>query len=136
MKHSLQLKLSQSLTMTPQLQQAIRLLQLSTMELNSEIQDALESNMMLELEDDSQNQPPVQSNENPPQGEAAVEKEEEGLDAIEADGGTSDIPEDLPIDSNWDDIYDPGTAYSGEPHEHASVDSYHSAGQSLADHLL
>ncbi|TAJ91635.1 MAG: RNA polymerase factor sigma-54 [Gammaproteobacteria bacterium] len=136
MKHSLQLKLSQSLTMTPQLQQAIRLLQLSTMELNSEIQDALESNMMLELEDDSQNQPPVQSNENPPQGEAAVEKEEEGLDAIEADGGTSDIPEDLPIDSNWDDIYDPGTAYSGEPHEHASVDSYHSAGQSLAGHLL
>ena len=137
MKHSLQLKLSQSLTMTPQLQQAIRLLQLSTMELNAEIQDALESNMMLELEDDSQNQPPAQSSETPPQSEAAGEKDEVEFDNIEADGGTSDIPEDLlPIDSNWDDIYDPGTTYSGEPHEFASADSYHSPSQSLADHLL
>ena len=41
MKQSLQLKLGQQLTMTPQLQQAIRLLQLSTIELRTEIQDAL-----------------------------------------------------------------------------------------------
>ena len=47
MKQSLQLKLGQHLTMTPQLQQAIRLLQLSAMELSVEIQEALESNMML-----------------------------------------------------------------------------------------
>ena len=52
MKHSLQLKISQSLTMTPQLQQAIRLLQLSSIELQTEIQDALDSNMMLELEEE------------------------------------------------------------------------------------
>jgi len=44
MKASLQLKLGQSLTMTPQLQQAIRLLQLSTLDLQQEIQQALESN--------------------------------------------------------------------------------------------
>jgi len=41
MKHSLQLKLSQHLTLTPQLQQSIRLLQLSTVELNQEIEQAL-----------------------------------------------------------------------------------------------
>lgn len=48
MKPTLQLHLGQRLTMTPQLQQAIRLLQLSTVELQQEIQDALESNLMLE----------------------------------------------------------------------------------------
>lgn len=51
MKLSLQLKLGQQLTMTPQLQQAIRLLQLSTLDLQQEIQEALESNPMLEVEE-------------------------------------------------------------------------------------
>ena len=47
-----QMKLSQQLVMTPQLQQAIRLLQLSTLDLQQEIQEALESNPMLEIEED------------------------------------------------------------------------------------
>jgi RNA polymerase sigma-54 factor len=51
MKQSLQLKMGQQLTMTPQLQQAIRLLQLSTLDLQHEIQEALDSNPMLEVED-------------------------------------------------------------------------------------
>ncbi|NCF51422.1 RNA polymerase factor sigma-54 [Gammaproteobacteria bacterium] len=51
MKPSLQLKLGQTLTMTPQLQQAIRLLQLPVLDLNAQIQDALEENIMLEMED-------------------------------------------------------------------------------------
>lgn len=51
MKQSLQLKMGQQLTMTPQLQQAIRLLQLSTLDLQQEIQEALDSNPMLEVED-------------------------------------------------------------------------------------
>lgn len=54
MKQSLQLRLSQQLLMTPQLQQAIRLLQLSTLELQQEIQQALESNPLLEQDDDQQ----------------------------------------------------------------------------------
>lgn len=49
MKPSLQLKLGQQLAMTPQLQQAIRLLQLSTLDLQQEIQEALESNPLLEV---------------------------------------------------------------------------------------
>ena len=53
MKQSLQLKMGQHLTMTPQLQQAIRLLQLSTLDLQAEIQEALESNPMLEVTDDA-----------------------------------------------------------------------------------
>ena len=51
LKPSLQLKLGQTLTMTPQLQQAIRLLQLPVLDLNAQIQEALEENIMLEMED-------------------------------------------------------------------------------------
>ncbi|MDO8315144.1 MAG: RNA polymerase factor sigma-54 [Rugosibacter sp.] len=55
MKQSLQLKVSQHLTLTPQLQQAIRLLQLSTLELNAEIDQALQENPLLErVESDQQ----------------------------------------------------------------------------------
>ena len=57
MKPSLQLRMSQSLAMTPQLQQAIRLLQLSTLELQQEIQEALDSNPLLEQEDPNTAQP-------------------------------------------------------------------------------
>src|SRR5260370_21227793 len=48
MKHTLQLKLSQHLTLTPQLQQSIRLLQLSTLELNQEVERMLQENPLLE----------------------------------------------------------------------------------------
>lgn len=51
LKPSLQLKIGQSLTMTPQLQQAIRLLQLPVLDLSAQIQEALEENVMLEMED-------------------------------------------------------------------------------------
>lgn len=53
-KPALQLKIGQQLTMTPQLQQAIRLLQLSAMDLQTEVQTALETNSMLELQETPQ----------------------------------------------------------------------------------
>ena len=51
MKPTLQFRLSQHLTLTPQLQQSIRLLQLSTVELNQEIEKMLMENPILERED-------------------------------------------------------------------------------------
>ena len=69
MKASLHLNLGQNLTMTPQLQQAIRLLQLSTIELQQEIQSALDSNPLLELAED---------NDNPPDRPVAGEQEAAG----------------------------------------------------------
>ena len=53
MKPSLQLRMSQQLTLTPQLQQAIRLLQLSTLDMHQEVARMLDENPMLELADDS-----------------------------------------------------------------------------------
>lgn len=65
MKPSLQLKLTQHLTLTPQLQQSIRLLQLSTLELNQEVERFLQENPLLERDDESEDagSPPPQTYE-------------------------------------------------------------------------
>src|SRR3977135_1700437 len=81
MKQTLQLKLSQHLTLTPQLQQSIRLLQLSTMELNQELEKFLAENPLLEREDTDSEIPaaPAHGNGEPatasqaPAGEASTE---------------------------------------------------------------
>ncbi|MDH5274288.1 MAG: RNA polymerase factor sigma-54, partial [Gammaproteobacteria bacterium] len=52
LKPALQLKLGQQLTMTPQLQQAIKLLQLPVLELQAQVMEALETNVMLEQDED------------------------------------------------------------------------------------
>ena len=56
LKPALQLRLGQQLTMTPQLQQAIRLLQLPAIELQAHIQELLEANVMLEQDDDPEDE--------------------------------------------------------------------------------
>jgi len=82
MKHSLQLRLSQHLTLTPQLQQSIRLLQLSTLELSQELERILQENPLLEREDSAreQQQPPVdaasQASESAPAQETAASEAE------------------------------------------------------------
>jgi RNA polymerase sigma-54 factor len=66
LKPSLQLRIGQQLTMTPQLQQAIRLLQLPVMDLQTEIQEAIENNVMLEVEEPTAFE---ETQESPPQAE-------------------------------------------------------------------
>ena len=78
MKPSLQLKLSQHLALTPQLQQSIRLLQLSTLELEQELEKYLQDNPLLEREEDEYAAPPTSSSQ-PESAEAEpvkVENEE------------------------------------------------------------
>lgn len=96
MKQGLQLKFSQQLAMTPQLQQAIRLLQLSALELHQEIQLALESNPLLEQAD------------NHDEVDTKKTLESEDLDTREA-LEQKDMPEELPLDATWDEIYTAGT---------------------------
>ena len=62
MKQALQLRLTQHLTLTPQLQQSIRLLQLSTMELNQELEKFLMENPLLERVDAESESVPVPPN--------------------------------------------------------------------------
>ena len=66
MKPSLNLRLSQHLALTPQLQQSIRLLQLSTLELTQEIEGLLESNPFLEPEDEQEAPAAAPTSESPP----------------------------------------------------------------------
>ena len=145
MKQSLQLKLGQQLTMTPQLQQAIRLLHLSSMELSVEIQDVLESNMMLELEDgsdDFDDAGPDMSSEASEDAEFEVAHEVGGGDPGDAESQTttSDIPADLPVDTEWEDIYDSlPTAGTGPPLRQGPSGDFERAsdlGESLPEHLL
>ena len=109
MKPSLQLKMGQQLTMTPQLQQAIRLLQLSTLDLQQEIQEALESNPMLESEDsilDQERQ--EQENLRSEQGEQLVDlsaREQTPTSDSQEPEWTENIPSELPVDSGWDEVY-------------------------------
>ena len=134
MKTALQLRTSQHLAMTPQLQQAIRLLQLSTAELQVEIQEALESNMMLELDEPSDFEGPEQ--EAPGSGEISAEEEEEEPPAL-APGIPDGIPEELPVDSAWEDIYDGGGASgAGNGAEAPAIEFQREDDNSLHKHLL
>lgn len=160
MKQSLQLKLGQQLTMTPQLQQAIRLLQLSTLDLQAEIQEALDSNPMLEVnEDDSSgadasgdsiNTPqeqPEQHNTKDSDGEreptASTQDDQAGVDRNSDDSPEGDwgdaIPEDLPVDTSWDDVYQSGPSGSGlsaPDNEDNDYETRRGSDESLHQHLM
>lgn len=145
MKASLQLRIGQSLTMTPQLQQAIRLLQLSSMELESEIQDALDSNMMLEVDDDFSQQ--GSGEDNSAENSTTTESNETNdfpdtppeLHASETETGLNNdnIPAELPVDSAWEDIYDNNNSYSKSQgsSEYIGADNQDSEDLTLSAHL-
>ena len=153
MKQSLQLKLGQHLTMTPQLQQAIRLLQLSAMELSVEIQEALESNMMLEVVDgtDDYEDPSLSASDaaassgsDDGEFEASFESNFEvgGGDPGETESRSvsEDIPDELPVDSDWDEIYDTlttsGSTTGTRDGEDSDFERASVTPPSLREHLL
>jgi RNA polymerase sigma-54 factor len=100
MKTVLQTRLGQQLTLTPQLRQAIRLLQLSAAELELEITAAVEANPLLELQDevpDGGNDGPEPNAESGPDDTAPVAETE----AATRDDDASDF--ESPPDFDWDD---------------------------------
>ena len=187
MKQSLQLKMGQQLTMTPQLQQAIRLLQLSTLDLQHEIQEALDSNPMLEMEDsfeapptpntefedgdyvrqlevpidpnstsvDSFNEHYKESYSEPSSGgdgeSASSENFGESDSFREADNYSDtgeysasatewneSIPNELPVDTSWDDVYQSSqsSTSSNYDNEDGDFESRRAVTDSLYDHLM
>ncbi|MFP9228866.1 RNA polymerase factor sigma-54 [Pectobacterium cacticida] len=125
MKQGLQLRLSQQLAMTPQLQQAIRLLQLSTLELQQEIQLALESNPLLEQTDQHD------------EIESFEKVDSDSLDTGEA-LEQRDMPEELPLDATWDEIYSAGTpSGTGTDYRDEELPIYQGeTTQTLQDYLM
>lgn len=125
MKQTLQLRLGQHLTMTPQLQQAIRLLQLSTLDLKQEIQEALDSNLMLETEEDGRSREDLNNLEQPKASDTAEAKtaSNDANNETEINAEASSMPEELPVDSGWDDVYEsPLPPSSGTSKESNDVD--------------
>lgn len=153
MKASLVLKMGQQLSMTPQLQQAIRLLQMSTLDLQDEIQEALESNPMLERQeegstDDGQDQSDpgldTASDDLPVTGPQAAPDNAGAADSITASQPDADthewqeqIPAELSIDTSWEDVYQSSAsnlpASSDEDWDFTATTA---SATSLHDHLL
>jgi RNA polymerase sigma-54 factor len=100
LKPALQLKLGQQLTMTPQLQQAIRLLQLPVLELQAQVQEALETNVMLEAEEEETID--LASIDQPaPQGE-------------DSEDGPQEIAEEAEVSVEMEDPWSESSTPSGE----------------------
>lgn len=115
--------------MTPQLQQAIRLLQLSSLELQAEIQEALETNPLLDVEED------YDYDDN-----NSERKEDDQASRDISQLENQDIPEDLPVDTKWEDMYDNqqvssiGSAPMGD--SDMERDNQDESGDTLQQHLL
>ncbi|QWF71176.1 RNA polymerase factor sigma-54 [Methylomonas paludis] len=125
MKQSLQLRIGQSLTMTPQLQQAIKLLQMSTLDLQQEIQQALESNIMLELDDEDL------------QNHDYREKKIDNTDQVTSEGSQTDMPDELPVDVSWDDVYESSLPAGDDGSSEAfEFETFRGNAETVRDHLI
>ena len=152
MRPTLQLRIGQQLTMTPQLQQAIKLLQLSTLELQQEIQEILESNPLLELDEKVQSESTGEQNNleeafststaetrtELPTSDGS-EEQPASIDEISTTEAMEkkDIPEELNIDTTWEESYSAGVSNTGAVSSPA--DDYTYQGEttdSIQDHLL
>jgi RNA polymerase sigma-54 factor len=125
MKPTLQLKLSQHLTLTPQLQQSIRLLQLSTLELNAEVERLLQENPLLEKADEEESAGPPREY-SVPVATPSTDKPGEGADDASPDVG------DLLVgarDGDW------GSSTGGSDDDDESFLPQQVATSSLRDHL-
>ncbi|PPC85573.1 MAG: RNA polymerase factor sigma-54, partial [Methylotenera sp.] len=101
MKQNLQLRMSQNLALTPQLQQSIRLLQLSSLELNQELDTILQENPLLELVD----------------GEDAGEDFEAGFD----EGAQQKSADNDPVDADGQQTIDRDDAFSNVDYQETSI---------------
>lgn len=123
MKLSVGLKVANSLSLTPQLQQAIRLLQLSSLELEQEIQIQLDSNPLLEKVEDESVAESLSTLENKESNDLTTE--------LNADH----LPDDLPVDTEWDDIYTHQSTALGTP-EFEEREDNRQVQMTLKEHML
>ena len=124
LKPALQLRLGQQLTMTPQLQQAIKLLQLPVLELQAQVQLALESNVMLEVDDEeSQELTPLEQ-------EQAVDQ------ARNADEGPREEEVSVEMVDPWDDTSTPAGEKRTNDDDDRPLEFADEAERDLHQHLI
>ncbi len=150
MKPSLQVRLSQHLALTPQLQQSIRLLQLSTLELHQEVEQMLEANPFLEAEEDSaptfepmterlsaSEQAGERETERSTEVEASGSDDAPGVDSVELGATERDDWENGTERDDFDGIREQPSSGSSSNNDNDDFDPHerNSAGESLQDHL-
>jgi len=106
MKQSLQLRIGQSLTMTPQLQQAIKLLQLSSLELQAEIQETLDANPLLEQEDNLGEITVFDTDASSGGSNGEDSTDFKIPSPVSENRSEQTLPDELEIDARWEHIYD------------------------------
>ncbi len=146
MKASLQLRMGQQLTMTPQLQQAIRLLQLSTLDLQQEIQSVLDSNPLLDVDEEFETPVSDKKDQNDSESQAAESSSKEDSnnenEAVADSEWSETIPDELSTDSDWDDTWQASAAPTPASTSHSGsgddfdMDSRNGSTDDLQDHLL
>lgn len=152
MKQTLNLNLSTQIRMTPQLQHAIKLLQMSTLDLRQEIQENLESNPLLEVEENL-----VQEEDSIIPEES--QKHENNLVDLGAETGPirnniedkpgeenqitdkldDPLSEELPLDTTWEDTYQNTQSNAREKSENVNSQDYisnNSSEETLQDYLI
>ncbi len=128
--------------MTPQLQQAIRLLQLSALDLSQEIQEALDTNPLLDMEEEYAQTAQAESDGQQKDRQDRQNNEaQQGNDLNnerEIQTDTAQISEDLPVDSEWADVYDSYLPPNGGGGESADSDylAQRSGAPTLHEHLI
>ncbi|MBN1379072.1 MAG: RNA polymerase factor sigma-54 [Gammaproteobacteria bacterium] len=136
MKQSLQLRLGQQLTMTPQLQQAIKLLQLASLELQNEIQQILDSNPMLEREEESE--PPVNNDSSNPgtsSDNQTVESEKRVENAYQDTDDASPETTDAGWENDWTTSYQGNSGNNESAPDREIYERQDFKETSLRDHL-
>jgi RNA polymerase sigma-54 factor len=142
MKPSLQLKMGQHLAMTPQLQQAIKLLQLSSLELQQEIQTTLDSNPLLEADDSIQDnieEPLLPQDFTSPAPESSELNYSDDTQAATPD---TTLPDDLPVDATWEDTFQDtfqnisASSYNGNDDDDSNFIDRNTKPDNLIDHLI
>ena len=131
-KQTLQLRLSQHLALTPQLQQSIRLLQLSTLELNQEIDQALQENPLLEREGED-------FGSFPGGAEALVAPQPAGDAPAQPESTSETVSDRSDVDENWGQDWGGSHSSSREHNDDGDdVDAgeIQAAASSLRDHLI
>src|ERR1035441_8394547 len=135
LKPSLQLRIGQQLTMTPQLQQAIRLLQLPSLDLQAHVRETLETNVMLEAEDETSDVAPdiVREREDLP---APAEEKYAELDGNTTPADQREEPEVEIADEAWgEQTSGPSdTPWSGDDDRSSDFSDQH--GQTLQEQLI
>ena len=136
MKPALQLKLSQHLALTPQLQQSIKLLQLSTIEMQQEIERYLLENPMLERDEDEREESfaSAQQFDSPDASGKAEREEPAGATSEERDSDLPQTPSDVD-DDRWSSDAGTFTGAGRDDDDDGDPHDVHAANVSLRDHL-